>query len=315
MDDGVGGGQRIRIGGTGGADDANYYVLSVALDGKSLTLTTPAPVPATFTGVAISKLTEQGVYTGTLGHTVSYNAATGELTRNDGTSWLDSGFIEGQLIKISGDPAVGIYKIQSFSSVRGCNLNRMKLTSAGKPVSIDANPTITQWAAPVTLSTINRFQQVDVPLLADVNYLLAPGRENLKVFSKQPHTLSGIRGPLSVEGGTTNADRSLHAAVLLPGEGNGPAFGVAPQPPEWQQIDTLNIYGDGSHQDQTGILTSTALTGLSMGPRVDFSYLLAPGAAFPFGEPGVYPGGISYGTIKLDPSGHFSTANHGPTTH
>src|SRR5260370_6412835 len=58
------------------------------------------------------------------------------------------------------------------------------------------------------------------------------------------------------------------------------------------------------------MLTSTALTGLSMGPGVDFSYLLAPGAAFPFGEPGVYPGGISYGTIKLDASGHFSTDNN-----
>src|SRR5260370_17349237 len=189
----------------------------------------------------------------------------------------------------------------------------MKLTSGGKPVGIDAKPTITQWAAAVTFSEMNWFRQVDVRLLADVNYLLAPGRENLKVFSKQPHTLSGIRGPLSVEGGTTNADRSLHAAVLLPGEGNGPVFGVAPQPPEWQQIDTLNIYGDGSHQDQTGTLTSTALTGLSMGLGGDFSYLLAPGAAFPFGEPGLYPGGISYGTIKLDASGHFSTDDHAST--
>ncbi len=186
----------------------------------------------------------------------------------------------------------------------------LKLTSTAKPASVSTTATITQWAAAVTFSTANWFQQVDVPLLADVNYLLAPGRENLKVFSKQPHTLSGIRGPLSVEGGTTNADRSLHAAVLLPGEGNGPVFGVAPQPPEWQQIDTLNVYGDGSHQDQTGTLTSTALTGLSMGPDVDLRYLLAAGAPVPFGEPGFYPGGISYGTIKLDAGGHFSTDNN-----
>ena len=33
---------------------------------------------------------------------------------------------------------------------------------------------------------------------------LAPGRENLKTFGKQMHLLSGIRGPLAVEGGTTS---------------------------------------------------------------------------------------------------------------
>src|SRR5205814_4560036 len=125
-------------------------------------------------------------------------------------------------------------------------------------------------------------------------------------FPKQAHLLSGIRGPLSVEGGTTTADRSLRPAVVLPGEDNAPAFSVAAQPPEWQQIDTLNIYDDGSKEDLTGTLTSTALTGLNMGAALDFSNLLCTNPAdrstckHPFAEPGIYPGGISYGSISID---------------
>ena len=88
-----------------------------------------------------------------------------------------------------------------------------------------------------------------VPVAADPFFTLAPGRENLKTFSKRPHLLSGIRGPLAVEGGTTAADRSLRAAVLLPGEGNAPLFRIAVQPPESQQVDTLNIFDDSSHED------------------------------------------------------------------
>src|SRR5262249_23356895 len=76
-------------------------------------------------------------------------------------------------------------------------------------------------------------------------------------------------------------------------------------------IDTLNVYDDGSKEDQTGNLTSTALTGLGMGPGLDFSNLLCSGVPLtckhPFGEPGKYPGGISYGSISLDANGVFTT--------
>ena len=157
------------------------------------------------------------------------------------------------------------------------------------------------------------YQPITVPIVADPFFQLAPGRENLRTFGKQPHLLSGIRGPLAVEGGTTAADRSLQAAVLLPGEDNRPPFRVAAQPPEWQQIDTLNVYDDGSKEDLTGTLTSTALTGLNMGDGLDFSDILCDdpvnriGCKTPFGEPGIYPGGISYGSISIDANGVFTT--------
>ncbi|HEY3922827.1 MAG TPA: hypothetical protein VGL76_12045 [Gaiellaceae bacterium] len=317
VQDGFTVGMRIGFTGTGTADDTatNLYVLTVT--DSTITLTGAAPLSGTFTGIGISSLTEEGTYTGTTagGHTISYNFAAGTLTRDDGTSWLDSGFLEGQLIRIDGDPTT--YKIESFSSANGGNLNVLQLTSTAKPLagSVATTAQIVQWAEVVTFTPSDWYTAVDVKLTDDTNFTLPASRQNLTVFPKQQHTLSGIQGPLSVEGGTTNSDRSLHAAVLLPGEGNGPLFAVAAQPPEWQQIDTLNVYDDGSHQDQTGTLTSTALTGLDMGGDpggvLDFSNLLPPTGVFPFGEPGIYPDGISYGTITIDPVTHtFVTAGN-----
>ena len=126
------------------------------------------------------------------------------------------------------------------------------------------------------------------------------GHEKLKSFSKRPHLLSDIRGPLAVEGGTTTADRSPKAAVLLPGERNAPLFKVAPQPDEAQQIDTLNIFDDSSQEDVSGTLTATTLSGLNMSGPLDFHI---PAATMPFGEPSIFPGGISYGSISLDANG------------
>jgi hypothetical protein len=150
-------------------------------------------------------------------------------------------------------------------------------------------------AAP--LRSGNLHVQVTIPVIADPYFDIQPGHENLRSFPKVAHLLSGIRGPLAVEGGTTSADRSLIKAVLLPGEANGPLFNIPPQPPETQSIDTLNIYNDGTKGNDTGELTSTALTGLNMGEKLDFTAML--GGAHPFGESGVYPGGISYGSISL----------------
>ncbi len=305
--------ERISIGGTGTADDTNYYVLSVAADGSSLTLTTAAPAAGTFANVAIDNLTEQGTYSGSGGHTLSYGTDSGgdlTITRNDGSSWLDSGFLEGQLIRIDSGAT---YKIESFSSAAGGTLNVLHLTTPG--VAGGATSTVTQMAEAVTFTASNWYLPVTVTLVGDPNFILPPGRQNLRVFAKQQHVLSRIAGPLSVEGGSSNADRSLHPAVLLPGEGNGPLFAIAAQPPEWQQIDTLNVYDDGSRQNQTGTLTSTALTGFGMqsdpGGVLDFTYLLPHGTTtFPFGEPGKYPDGISYGSITLDASGNFVTDNN-----
>ncbi|MCA1841353.1 MAG: hypothetical protein LC723_13695, partial [Actinobacteria bacterium] len=353
LDEGFQLGQRIRLSGTGTSSDGDYVITN--LDALTLTLQPASAVPGgtpgsavngTYNTVLISQLVDKGVYVGS----VAYNATDNTLIRVDGSSWLDSGFLEGQLIKITGfagpgcvdgPPADGtcIFKIQLISGTGPGKTDKATLTSA--PAAAPTPPTIhpdtlpgtgtalltvLQWAAVAYFNAPNAnnaantcppascgdwYQPITIPLIADPFFQLASGRENLKMFPKQRHLLSGIRGPLAVEGGTTASDRSLKAAVLLPGEGNGPVFRVAAQPPEWQSIDTLNVYDDGSAEDLTGQLTSTALTGLNMGPALDFSFLLCTNPAdkttckHPFSEPGVYPGGISYGSISLDSNGTF----------
>ena len=143
-------------------------------------------------------------------------------------------------------------------------------------------------------------QLVTVPLVADPFFTLAAG-------PREPQELPQARPPAERHprpaGGRGRHDRGrplAAPAVLLPGEGNGPLFQIAAQPPESQQIDTLNIYDDASQEDLTGTLTSTALTGLAWAPSSTSPRPLG-GGTMPFGEPAVYPGGISYGTIVVDP--------------
>jgi len=295
-------GQLIRISGTG-ALDGDYTIASGAgsVTANTITLTSPIGTSGPLSGVSISRLVSHGIFTGE----VSYDFATGSITRTDGSSWLDNGFFEGQLIKIGAD--ADLYKIESFSSANGGVLNVMTLTAKDKPAALAGLTTITQWAAVAHFDTVNWDDQLTVNVVADPFFDLAPGRENLKIFSKPDHLLSGIRGPLAIEGGTTAADRSLKAAVLLPGEGNAPFFQIAQQPPEKFQIDTLNIYNDGSAENLSGTLTATALTGFNMGPDLVFP---VPPGGMPFGEPSTFPGGISYGSIVVDPvTGQINQGN------
>src|SRR5207302_1711995 len=158
------------------------------------------------------------------------------------------------------------------------------------------------------LDTGTWFLKASIPIIADPWYDIQPGHENNKSFPKRAHRLSGIRGPLSVEGGTTSANRAIVQAVLLPGEANANAFQIAPLPPGYEalMIDALNIYNDGTKGSGKGTLTSTALTGFEMGADLDFTSRLG-GQPAPFGEPSKFPGGVSYGSISLDSMGNFTT--------
>jgi len=116
--------------------------------------------------------------------------------------------------------------------------------------------------------------------------------QGLLEFPKIPHLLSNIQGPLSVQGGPTgNEYATLNYPVMLPGEKNGPHFGIGVQPPESQQINTLNIFNDGAQQDDNGTLSSTTLTGFNMGKGLTFAHFgpYATKKRPTFGEPPVFP--------------------------
>src|SRR5439155_3665137 len=107
-------------------------------------------------------------------------------------------------------------------------------------------------------------------------------------------------------GGVTGADRSLQPGVKLPGEKDAPLFAIGTQPPESKQIDVLNIYNDGSQQDRTGTMTSTNISGLGMAKDLDFGPVYNTGNPQTFGEPAIFPGGISFGTVQFV-DGKFTT--------
>jgi hypothetical protein len=302
IDDGFAAGQTISF---GKDSTVGYVVTGFGGGGTSMTL---ASGPANGDYQVVNKL-------------------LGTLRRNDGTSWLDSGFLEGQLFQtdVLGNHTFKVDLITTSTApnakldllvvsdpprVGSVVPNASKLTTSGS-----ATMTVTQWAAVATFTPANWYTAQTISVMADPGFDIQPGHQNFRFFPKIEHRLDGIRGPLAVEGGATSADRSLQPAIMLPGENNGPFFNVPPQPPESMSIDTLNVYDDGSRQDLTGQLTSTALTGLNMGGTLDLrSHIpgydpLHPNApiAAPFGEPGVYPGGISFGSISLDANGNFTT--------
>jgi Ca2+-binding RTX toxin-like protein len=309
-DDGFAVGQQIRV--TIGGVTVDRRISEISVDGLSMTLDS-APGTGDAAG-ALSLLSDRGIYTGALTYVATDATDTsahvgGGLVRTDGKSWLDSGFFEGQLIRIEG--LSGTYKIEFITdAVPGSGkLDLARLTTVlpgNGTIGAGSAANVMQVARTVTFTASNWYSQVTVPLLADPLFDLQPGRGDLKTFPKKAHLLSGIRGPLAVEGGVTTADRSLKHAVLLPGEANTEPFQVAAQPPEWQMIDTLNVFADGSQENLVGQMTSAAITGLNMTADLDLRAFCGIRPC-PFGEPGKYPGGVTYGTYTVDAGGNFIT--------
>ncbi len=294
VDEGFAAGQLIMITGAGADSNTTATAYTIASVSRlTITLTTSLPAAGTFSSVTISRVSPTGLFTGA----VTWDATTHVLTRNDGGSWLDNGFLEGQLVRISG--VTGTFKIQS---IFGDHLQSMSFTVA--PSMSSGTVTVTEYAPVVTFDQTNWWKPVTVTVSADPSFILPPGRSDLIVFPKQPHLLSAIRGPVQVEGGTAGEHYGLQSAVIAPHEINTPPFGIGQQPSEARQVDVLNIYNDGAHENLSGDLTSTALTGFGMGPSITF-----PGQTA-FGEPNTFPGGISYGTIHVDPvTGAYSSSN------
>src|SRR5262249_58992510 len=129
----------------------------------------------TYSGNAVlDNLTSAGVYTASSagGHTITFVASIANpydntktvsaLIRDDGSSWLDSGFLEGQLITLNGDPNTN-YKIEAFDSTGGGNLNRMYLTTT-VATNPGTTPTVLEVAPVITFNPSNWHQAVTVPL-------------------------------------------------------------------------------------------------------------------------------------------------------
>src|SRR5262249_50833605 len=142
---------------------------------------TSAPAAGNYSAAVLSRIVTRGLYIGN----IAYDAAAGTLIRTDGTSWLDDGFLEGPLFKITGlAGATGLYKINTISgtnpTVTGPLFKLDKITLTGEtPLPSMPSPkgtatlTVTQWAAVATFTPENWYKPVAVNLVADTYFTLA----------------------------------------------------------------------------------------------------------------------------------------------
>src|SRR5258708_5470746 len=313
-------GQVIQVGGLG------TFTVNIA---SALTLTLNAsPGNGDYPNLTISRLVNHGLYNH-VGKLTFNNCAAdvngnlvGSIPRDDHSSWLDDGFLEGQLFQVNGSGR--LYRIQALLGTTSTRVDILMVTAAthdpttgvesvGVPFANgDYSATLTQWAPQVTFTSANWYIADAIPVVADPYYNVPAGNANQLFFPKVPHLLSSIKGPLSVDGADPGNDHTaLQMAVMLPHETNALPFGIGIQPPESQQVNVLNIFDDGSQQDQNGTLSSTVLGGFGMGPGVDFTnhkgYVPNDPHHPTFGEPPVFPSGVSFGSITIDSNGHFHT--------
>jgi Ca2+-binding RTX toxin-like protein len=299
---------------------------------KTLTLKTALPLAvagATHNGVSISYLTREGIWEGPV--QILQPAGQGwQVIRQDASSWLGDGFLEGQWVEVCVSNGAGMctgasgrFKIQI---IRGDNATKDEklefryrddespsvyffqddLGAAGLG-GTHAFVQVTRLAAVAKfdddLAAVddrpNWYEEQEIVLTADVNYFVPISRQGIKVFPVSTHGLWKLRGPLATEGGVTGADRSLQLGLKLPGEKDGPLFKIGTQPPETKQIDVLNIFNDGSKEDREGTTTSTTLSGLGLPKDLDFGPTYSSGNPQTFGEPAIFPGGIGYGTVQF----------------
>ena len=228
------------------------------------------------------------------------------IIRTGGGSWLAEGFLEGQTIRVKVGAATADFKIERIGgTAEGLNdiLRLRAVDNLGGLGYGLKTAEIVRLVAQASFDSTNWHDDLTITVQADLNFEVGPDRQNVKEFAVQPHLLSELRGPLSVEGGVSGADRSLVQAILLPKEANAPFLGIGEQPPENQNIDVLNIFDDSSQEDKVGVLTSTQLTGFGLPDELDF------GIENVLGEPGTYPGGITFGKVTFDPkTGIFETS-------
>ena len=301
VDEGFSAGDLIRVSGSGGIADGDFEIASVS--DTEIRLTTPLGVaaPAVADGVILSDLTRQAIFNGTVSVEENPDNGADRLVRADAGSWLGDGFLEGQRVRITDAANPAQFVDAKIAIIRGDNESlddklEFTLEVADLPAWLSAGPTaveVTRIAIVVNFNDLDWFQPQTITLAADADYEVPSTREGVKVFAAQAHLVSRLQGPLAVEGGVTGADRSLSNGIKLPGESDDLLFAIGAQAPESQQIDVLNIYNDSSQQNTFGTMTETTLTGYNMAADLD----LGP-AAENFGEPAIFPGGISFGQIS-----------------
>ncbi|MCA1807308.1 MAG: hypothetical protein LC687_05610, partial [Actinobacteria bacterium] len=189
--------------------------------------------------------------------------AGARLKLDGDVNWDDLGVRVGMQLSLDGvDDRVKVNNLSDEGS-------ELHLTADHGDLDADS-VTLTQVATPsVTFTEDNWADKYSVAVAFDPDYVAAAGSENDKVFSPQPHVLDRIQGPLILEGGTSDTDRSLEDAVMLPYEDPGEpskerVAGVSGDL-EMTDTDEIILSADASESDLQGKLAAERISGLGMG--------------------------------------------------
>jgi Ca2+-binding RTX toxin-like protein len=106
----------------------------------------------------------------------------------------------------------------------------------------------------VMFNETNWFTPVTINVHAKNDFVPTTLQEVLIPFPRGEHLLNDLRGPLFIEGGVVEADRSIVKPVMLPDEISPPPKEIGPQPPEYTRIDVIRVYNDASVSNDVGFL-------------------------------------------------------------
>ena len=272
------------------------------------TLTT-APGAGTFAGAVISRLVTapRPVH-----RQDRVRLAAGTLTRTDGTSWLDDGFLEGQLIKIGSDPAPSRSSSISGTHRPGSTSSRSpaKATEPLAAASRARHLTLTQWAAVVTFSPTELVHAGHRPASSPTRGSPSqPGQRGPRRAFAKRRTCSAASAARSRSRAARPRPTGRSRRRPAPGRGQRARSSRSRRSRRSaQQIDTLNIFDDSSQEDLTGTLTSTGAHGPRHGTGLDFTAARsAPAGRCRSASRSVYPGGISYGERLAPSTAQFQT--------
>jgi Ca2+-binding RTX toxin-like protein len=125
----------------------------------------------------------------------------------------------GSTLVVQGDPVGDTYTVRLTKAPVGT------VTITTIPLSLpdkDGGMVQTVFTLPTALvfNAANWWIAQEVTVTANPDFQPAEGTEYNKYFSKRPHAVSELFGPLEVLGGVGPEDRSLAEAILLPGETN-----------------------------------------------------------------------------------------------
>ncbi|MGO0307869.1 LEPR-XLL domain-containing protein [Endozoicomonas acroporae] len=141
----------------------------------------------------------------------------------------------------------------------------VNLLNDGQVLFSSADPRFDASTNSVTFGIDDWNSPIELTLAANTGFQPETDSQPVQNPPLQPHTLSDIRGKLIIEGGTPDGKkRELTRAVMLPTEIDGPLPLVNIELNEDEQTDTLNVFNDGSIQNDSGMLTEDTITGLGM---------------------------------------------------